>query len=202
MRLNSLNSLFVFNLPSDFIPTSHVDRYNSIMDKNWIQYETAIDYLNSTIKEINIPGLSIETPEQNIRHGKRVRHKPATVSQDILTSAEIDIIFRSVDSDLNWFILFDLFKTHYIDTDHKYVNPFIVTSLDVNRDAIFEVKYREIILKSLSDNRLMYQSNRIQEKTFTVTFTYNYYEIDYLLNPNKVLDVTDPWIPKIERKFN
>jgi hypothetical protein len=51
MRLSSQASQFIFNLPSDFLPPETIDSYGPILEKNWIQYEDVIAYLNSTIKQ-------------------------------------------------------------------------------------------------------------------------------------------------------
>jgi hypothetical protein len=119
MRLSSQNSQFVFNLPSDFIPQEIINTYTPILQKNWIQYENVVDYLNSTIKSINYPGLTVETPEQKLIRGKVRAYKPAKNVQDILSSHEIQVTFRSVDSDLNYWICYDIFTKHYLDTDGK-----------------------------------------------------------------------------------
>ena len=50
MRLSSQGSQFIFNLPSDFLPTEIVNTYKPVLEKNWVQYESVIDYINSTIK--------------------------------------------------------------------------------------------------------------------------------------------------------
>jgi hypothetical protein len=63
MRLSSQNSQFVFNLPSNFLPQEIIDTYKPILEKNWIQYDNVIDYINSTIKSVTYPGLNITTPE-------------------------------------------------------------------------------------------------------------------------------------------
>ena len=69
MRLNSQGSQFIFNLPSDFLPSEIIATYQPILEKNWVQYENVIDYLNSTIKSVNFPGITIETPTQTIITG-------------------------------------------------------------------------------------------------------------------------------------
>jgi hypothetical protein len=53
MRLSSQSSQFVFNLPANFVPPEVLNSYTPILDKNWIQYENVIDYLNSTIKAVS-----------------------------------------------------------------------------------------------------------------------------------------------------
>ena len=62
MRLSSQSSQFIFNLPYDFIKPELVFSYKPILEKNWVQYENIIDYINSTIKSVNFPGISFDLP--------------------------------------------------------------------------------------------------------------------------------------------
>lgn len=71
MRLSSQNSGFIFQLPSDIIPREVIDTYKPLLEKNWIQYENVLDYLNSTIKSIDFPGISFQTPDQTLIRVKR-----------------------------------------------------------------------------------------------------------------------------------
>jgi hypothetical protein len=88
MRLSSQGSQFIFNLPSDFLPQEIINTYSPILEKNWIQYENVIDYLNSTIKSVNYPGLSIQTPEQTLIRGKKRAYKHSTNIQSLLASID------------------------------------------------------------------------------------------------------------------
>lgn len=174
-----------------------MDTYLPLLEKNWIQYENVIDYLNSTIKEISVPGLSIDVPSQIRKRGKEINYKPATNIQDIVASRQIDVTFRSVDQDINYWILWDIFSKHYLDTTFaKYVEPFMVTALDIHRDAIYQIVFREIIILTESENRFMYNDTAFSEKTFTLTLNFNWIEIDFLMNDSKVLelDKVDPVI--------
>lgn len=197
--------MFVFNLPSDFLPQEIIDTYTPIMEKNWIQYENVIDYLNSTIKEISIPGLSIESPTQIRKRGKEINYKPATNVQDIVSTRQIDITFRSVDQDLNYWLLWDVFNKHYLDTEFvKYIPPFLVTALDIHRDAIYQIAFREIILLTLSENRLNYNDQAFSEKSFTVTINFNWIDIDFLMNDSKLLELNkvDPVIQTLPQNID
>jgi hypothetical protein len=150
MRLSSLSSSFVFNLPSDLLPPEIMATYTPYLEKNWIQYDNVLDYLNSTIKGTDFPGLSIETPTQTLKRGKQRSFKPATNINDIVTTRELNITFRSVDCHLNYMLLFDIFSKNYLDVDNPHAKPFMLTMLDIHRDAIYQVRFEEIILKSLS----------------------------------------------------
>ena len=77
MRLSSQSSQFIFNLPGDFLKPETINTYQPILEKNWVQYENVIDYLNSTIKQVNFPGISFDMPKQILMRGKERQFKPA-----------------------------------------------------------------------------------------------------------------------------
>jgi hypothetical protein len=189
MRLSSQSSQFVFNLPSDFLPSETILTYDPILEKNWIQYENVIDYLNSTIKSVNFPGVSFEMPKQIMMRGKERQFKPAKNVQDITTTHDLTITFRSVDSDLNYWLMFDILSKHYLDTDNAFLSPFTITCVDIHRDAIYVIRFYEIILKGMSDNTFNYSQQKVNPKDFTLNFHFNFYDIEFLLNESKILEV-------------
>jgi len=189
MRLSSQNSQFIFNLPANFIPNELISTYQPILEKNWVQYENIIDYLNSTIKSVNFPGMSFEMPKQVLIRGKERNYKPAKNLQDIITTRELTVTFRSVDSDLNYWLMFDILSKHYLDVENLYLTPFTITCVDIHRDAIYVIKFYEIILKGISENTFNYSQQKVNAKEFTLTFNFNFYEIEFLLNQSKVLEL-------------
>jgi hypothetical protein len=199
LRLSSQSSQFIFNLPQSFLPNEIVETYQPILEKNWIQYENVIDYLNSTIKSVNFPGISFEMPTQIRMRGKERNFKPARNPQDIITTRELSVTFRSVDSDLNYWLMFDIINKHYLDTENQFLNPFTITCVDIHRDAIYVIKFYEIILRSLSENNFNYSQQKVNAKDFTITFNFNFYDIEFLLNKSKVLELGS--IPQIIQKI-
>lgn len=189
MRLSSQSSQFIFNLPSTFLPTEILDTYTPILEKNWVQYENVIDYINSTIKSVNFPGISFDMPKQIVMRGKERSFKPARNIQDITTTHELQVTFRSVDSDLNYWLLFDIISKHYLDVENSFLDPFTITCVDIHRDAIYVIRFYEIILKSLSDNDFNYSQQKVSAKEFTMTFNFNFYDIEFLLNKSKLLEL-------------
>ncbi len=206
MRLSSQSSGFIFNLSSDFLPQHVVDTYKSVLEKNFIQYENVIDYLNSTILEIDFPGLSIDLPEQTIIRGKKINYKPVTNVHDIVTSRDLDVTFRSVDNNLNYFMLWDIMIKHYLavsdgnvpsNIQYHYIQPFTVKNVDLNRDEIYTISFREIILKGISENKFSYNNQAYSESTFNLSFKYNWFDIEFSLNPSKILNL-DGIVPTIQ----
>lgn len=199
MRLSSQSSAFIFNLPSDLIPSEIVDTYTPLLEKNFIQYSNVLDYLNSTIKSVNFPGLSINTPEQYLMRGKVRKYKPATNVNDIFSSHELPVTFRSVDSDLNHILMIDIFTKNYLDVENLYIKPFMLSVLDIHRDEIYKITFKEIIGISVSDLQFDYSQQRVNAKEFTVTFSFNFIDIEFNLNKSKVLELGE--VPRIIQKL-
>lgn len=191
MRLNSQSSQFIFNLPGDFIQPLLSDSYQPLLEKNWVQYENVIDYLSSTIKSVNFPGINFEMPKQMLPRGKERMYKPAKNVQDITSTHDLTVTFRSVDSDLNYWIMFDIITKHYLDTRNQYVNPFTITCVDVHRDAIYVIRFYEIIVKNLQEMNFNYTQQKVSPKDFTMQFHFNFYDVEFLLDQRKVLDTNE-----------
>jgi len=199
MRLSSQSSQFIFNLPQSFLPAEVIETYTPILEKNWIQYENVIDYLNSTIKSVNFPGISFEMPMQIRMRGKERNFKPSKNPQDIITTRQLQVTMRSVDSDLNYWLLFDILNKHYLDVENQWLDPFSITCLDIHRDAIYVIKFYEIIINSLSENMFNYSQQKVQSKDFVLTFNFNFYDIEFLLDKSKVLELGS--LPQIIQKI-
>lgn len=200
MRLSSQSSQFIFNLPQSFLPAEVVETYKPILEKNWIQYENVIDYLNSTIKSVNFPGITFEMPKQIMMRGKERSFKSARNVQDIVTQRELQVTFRSVDSYLNYWILFDIINKHYLDVENQFLDPFTITTLDIHRDAIYVINFYEIILRTLSETNFNYSSQKINSASdFTMSFNFNFYDIEFLLNESKLLELGE--LPTIIQKL-
>jgi len=169
-----------------------------MLEKNWIQYENVIDYLNSTIKGVDFPGIRFETPVQTLIRGKQRAYKPSKNVQDI-AGHDINITFASVDSHLNYWLMYDILQKHYLDTEHLFLQPFTITALDIHRDGIYVIKFFEIILKNLSDQRFDYAQQQVNSQDFTLTFSFNFFDIEYLLDKSKVLELG--MVPQIVQKL-
>lgn len=200
MRLNSQNNAFIFNFPVDFIPQFLYPDFQKLMEKDFNPYDTVLDYLNSTIKQVTFPSLSFNSPEQLLQYGKKRRYKAASSLYDAFTP-ELDIQFRSVDSWCNYFMLQQILTTFYQESDPKHLPLIILQILDKDGDLIYTVVFREVIFKSLSEIPLNYNMVEINEQTFTIMFTYNWIDIYWELDDTNertstnTFDIPITWKP-------
>lgn len=181
MRISAQNNQFVFNLPQDFIPQSIEDKYKVLFDKNMIPYESVIDYINSTIKEIVQPSIQFESVEQVVKRGKKIAYKDSSNINDAFTR-ELDMTFRAVDSYLNYELLKEVLINFFLDNDKQYIPYFQVHMIDKDGDIIYTTIYKEILLKSISEIRLSYSTTDFSEKTFSITFTYNFIDTQFVVS--------------------
>ena len=138
-------------------------------------------------------------PKQTNMRGKERQFKPAKNVQDITTTHDLTVTFRSVDADLNYWLVFDILNKHYLDVESYWVNPFTITCVDIHRDAMYVIRVYEIILKGLSDNTFNYSQQKVNAKEFTLTFHFNFYDIEFLLDESKVLELGS--LPSIIQRF-
>jgi hypothetical protein len=95
--------------------------------------------------------------------------------------------------------MFDIMSKHYLDVDNAFLEPFTITCVDIHRDAIYVIRFYEIILKSLSDNTFSYSQQKVNAKEFTITFHFNFYDIEFLLNQSKVLELGN--VPQVIQRL-
>ena len=183
MRISSSNNQFLFNFPTDFIAKETEEKIKRYMDKNWIPYTDPMSYLSSTIKEIMFTSITYEGSEQIHKKGKKIEYKPTVNIYDTYNNS-LDITLRSVDSHSNYFMLQQIFAEYYNNT-RKYYLPWLnLFILDKDGDFLYSVIFRSALLKSLSEQRLSYQSMDVAEQTFSVTFKFNFMDVYWELSDN------------------
>ncbi len=192
MRLTSQNNAFVFSFPRDVITPTVMDLYKTFIDRNNVQYDDVLDNLNSTIKSITFPGLSFDSPEQTIMRGKKINYKDSKNVQDTL-NREITITFKDVDSHTNYFMIQHILIDQYLDVERDnypaniFSPPFILCILDWNRDGVYYLKFDKVVFKSISDFTFDYGDSLIDDKNFSISFVFNYFELEYILTNTLVM---------------
>ncbi len=180
-NLPSLNNQFVFNLPDDFIPEELEKDYLTLIKNFRSIYKSVIDYLNSTILSISFPGLTLKTVSNpQITKKKILKYKSVDNIHDLYDET-VTITFLNVDSNLNYFIMQNIIAANYLNAQQTYDKPVMVTTVDKDRKGIFQIKYNDVMFLSVSDNSFANNDSSIQNKNFTVTFTYNLINTELLL---------------------
>lgn len=200
MRAKSQNNQFLFNLPQGFVDDALEKKFQILMDKNFVPYSSIIDYISSTIKELVFPSISYDTVTQKNKHGKNIRFREAGNVNDKF-QGELDIIFKSVDSHLNYFMMLEVANTYYLK-EENYLPELTVHILDKDGDIIYTVVLTEVIVLSLSELQLSYNSSNFSEQTFSFQIAYNYINIKWGIGYDKNDENKDKDIYDVDIKVN
>lgn len=186
-NLPTLNNQFHFNLPIDFVPEKSEERYMQVLKAFRKPHKTVVDYLNSTIQSITFPGITFPTTnnEQN-KLRKKIKWKSVANINDLFEDT-VTITFLDVDSRLNYMILMDVLCNHYLNSDQPYDQSILITLINENRRPLFNIQYRSVIWTGIDGNNLAYNEQTIQSKTFTANFTFNYIDLQFVLNNDNIV---------------
>lgn len=186
MNHSTINNQFVFNLPVGFVPDYIEESRKGIFKKNRMIHDSVLDYLNSCIKQIDFPSVTFEQSEQKIMRGKSRQYKAASNVYDS-TGRDIKVIFRNVNSNLSYMLMFEAVTHHYMNTDKAHMGPMIIHVIDEHRDEIYKIVFKEVIIKDLSGFSMQYNNQLLEDNTFELTFTYNFMDIEYTMDNSDII---------------
>lgn len=179
-NLTTLNNQFEFTLSPSFIPERLEKRYSSLLGAKRKLYRSVIDYINSSILTITMPSFTMDVSSNpQVTKRKEIQYKAVGNVYDMFDKS-VTITFKNVDSNLNYLMMIDILTNHYMNTKRVYDDNIVVTVVDENRSALYHIQFREVIFTGLSDNTFAYNDAVIGSKTFTMTFTYNFLDIEFV----------------------
>ena len=188
-NITTLSNQFDFALPYDFIPASMEERYMKLLGNQRKLYATVVDYLNSTIQDISFPAINfpvVSNPQ--ILQRKIIKWKTVGNIYDLFEDT-ITVSLLNVDSNINYIIFLDVLMNHYHNVEKAYDEPLIITVIDQNRNALYHIQFRDVIWTGLSSNKFAFNDQTIQNKTFTMTFEYNFIDFEYIGGNNDNIDI-------------
>lgn len=186
MNHSTINNQFIFNLPVGFVPDYMEQNRKGIFKKNHMIHDSVLDYLNSCVKQIEFPNVTFEQSVQTLMRGKKRQYKSATNIYDT-TARDIKVIFRNVNSNLSYMLMFEAVKYHYLNTANAHMNPIIIHIIDEYRDEIYKIVFKEVIIKDLSGFSMQYNNQLLEDNTFELTFTYNFMDIEYTMDNSDII---------------
>lgn len=177
MILNPKSNSFYFVFPKGFFPSVVTDKYLPYLKKQPIPFDDVSSYMNSTIRSIGFPSMTIDSVEQTRNLGKRIIYKSGTPIQDLF-SRDFNIQFKNVDGFMNYFIMLDTIL-HFMDFKNPdlFIQNLPLRIMDNEGNIVTSITFQEVTLTSFSELELTYTSNSPQPTSFNVGFKCNYIDI-------------------------
>ena len=96
MNANANNDLFRFRLTPGFVPKELEDRYMIALEYMKKPYASVLDYINSTIKSITMPSITLPTVVQTVGYGKKITYRGSQAPNDVF-GQDLNITFKLED---------------------------------------------------------------------------------------------------------
>lgn len=186
MVLNNKPQMFTVFFPSNFFYQEVKDKWEPIIERMKLPYQSVVDFMNAQIQSVTFPTFSIETSQQQ-RNQYEVAY-PGGKELEVFMSKDLTITFKLTESYISYFILWDQLDLylHYYDEhtkeylDYKkpcWLEPIHLAFLSDAGIQLTKFVFREITPTGMGDLNLSYAATAAAYNTFTFTCKYNRFEI-------------------------
>jgi hypothetical protein len=192
LSLSPRYDLFKFALPKTFLPKEVSDKYQKILNQNAGVLATPIDYLNESIKGVNIPGISDLIIEQtqhssnsikglgklNVEPARSNSYKSTANPLDKINK-EITVTFRFNQGFYNYFMLYEtIFYKYCKPIDYPDEDVLYIELLDETGRITSRIKFFDCVLDGIEGLEFDYSKIERDTGTFNITFKFN--NIDFV----------------------
>ena len=194
LSLSPRYDLFRFELPKTFLPKEVSDKYQKILNKNAGVLTTPIDYLNESIKGINIPGISDLVTEQqqhshnsinglgriNVEPGRSNSYKATGNPLDKIDK-EITITFRFNQGFYNYFMLYEtIFYKYCKPTNIPNEDVLYIELLSETGKINARIKFIDCVLNGIDGLDFDYSKIERDSGTFNLMFKFNNIDFEFV----------------------
>ncbi len=166
---------FRFYFPKSFIDDSVKEMFKGYNQAMELPFDDIVDYINSTIIGVDIPGLKDDgSGSQSYEQGRTKQYKGSLPPEEGI-SKSISVTFKTKESRINWFIMYMQmreFLNWNRPPEKNFLPSVFYQELDEEDRIILEVIFSNIRIVSISDMNASVQDNGIVSKDFTVTLKY------------------------------
>ena len=179
MLLNARRNSLILLFPPHFFSKNVQRKYKTnYLDNLLLPYDDVHEYMSSTIQSVNIPGWSIDTPEQTRMLGAKQEFKPGLPVKDYFNRS-FTVKFQLADGFLNYFLFMEN-AIQYLNFKNKEMYfPMVKVGL-INNEGylVCGIDFKKVILSGMSDLDLSHAAVSQEFNTWSADFKY----MDWRLN--------------------
>lgn len=186
--LSGKNNNFRFTFSKPFIPQEIEDKYSPILNRiPGNMCETVLDFLNYSIKSINIqvsPN-AYEPIMQRDRGTPYDRIRRGSAFPDALFNKDMTITFQLDQAYIIWAILTDVFMYYYCSDEDKFIPPFPgMEIMDCYHKVMYKLHFNDVLFTSVSGLEFDFSGDSVEQKTIDTTWKVSKIEVDF--KPSRV----------------
>jgi len=181
MILNALNNQFVISFPPDLFYPELKEKWDPVVQRLKLPYESTTDFMNASIQSIEFPSIDLSNVEQQQSQFK-IKYRPGKELEPIFDK-NITITFKLSEGFISYWILFEQIEEFlkYKDT-LPFWPPLYISFLDHHGFELLAFEFEKIIPKNLSKFNISFATTAADFNTFTMNINYNRFNIKNRLN--------------------
>lgn len=181
--LNAKNNMFTIWFPPNFFYPSILKKWEPVVKRLKLPYETVEDFFNASIQSLTFPEVELPTAKQQqsqfpieYRGGKEL---------EPIFGKTFDIVFKLTEGFISYWIIFEQIEEYL-----RYDNPedevfwpaMYVSFLDMHGYELVAFEFNQITPTSLSSFDVSYATTAADFNTFTLSVHYNRFNIKRRIN--------------------
>lgn len=180
MVLNNKPQMFSVYFPSNFFYQEVKRKWEPIIERMRLPYQSLDDFMNSQIQSVTLPGVSLPLSTQ--QRGQYDFAYPGGKEVEVLMGKELTFTFKLTESYVSYWIIWDQVDLylHYREAgkDLKpcWMEPIQLVFLSDAGFGLTQFGFEEITPTNLGELNLSYAATVASYNTFQWTLRYNRFE--------------------------
>ena len=174
--LNAKNNMFTIWFPPHFFYPSIVKKWEPVIKRLKLPYQTIEDFFNASIQSITMPPLALPTPEQQQSQFK-IAYKGGKELEPTFDKT-LDVVFKLSEGFITYWIIFEQIEEYLKYQEGNVFWPAMYVSfLDMHGFELVAFEFNKIVPTSLSSFDVSYATTAASFNTFTLGLRYNRFNI-------------------------
>ena len=174
--LNAKSSMFTIWFPPNFFYPSIVKKWEPIIKRLKLPYQTIEDFFNAAIQSITMPAIDLRSVSQQQSQFK-IEYKGGKELEPIFDKT-LDVTFKLSEGFITYWIIFEQIEEYLKYNEGNVFWPSMYVSfLDMHGFELVTFEFKQIVPTGLSSFDVSYATTAADFNTFTLGLRYNRFKI-------------------------
>ncbi|HUT80602.1 MAG TPA: hypothetical protein VMZ29_05295 [Candidatus Bathyarchaeia archaeon] len=178
MILNAKNNMFTIWFPPHFFYPSIVKKWEPVVKRLKLPYQTIEDFFNASIQSLTFPALELPTPTQQ-QSEFIIAYKGGKELEPTFDKT-MEVVFKLSEGFITYWIIFEQIE-EYLRYDNEEKGVFwpsmYVSFLDMHGFELVAFEFNKIVPTGLSQFDVSYATTAADFNTFSLNLRYNRFNI-------------------------
>jgi hypothetical protein len=183
MILNAKANMFTIWFPSNFFYPSIVSKWEPVVKRLKLPYQTIEDFFNASIQSITIPAMDLNVVKQQQRQFD-ITYKGGKELEPTFEKS-LDVTFKLAEGFITYWIIFEQIEEYLkYQEGSVFWPPMYVSFLDMHGFELIAFEFNKIVPTGLSQFDVNYATTAADFNTFVLGLRYNRFNIKRRIDSN------------------